>query len=109
MKLDREQLHTDMGLAAKTELGAFWPDVREYFESEHRKIIENLAMINRLLDLGQIDEEMAKSLKESQELVSRTLLLSVQGLTLIMIERALNAALDSIRESVNTVLDFELL
>ena len=109
MKLNKKQLKTDMRAATQSELGAFWPDVREYFESENRKIIENLLMIERLLELGQIDQEMAKSLKESQDLVSRTLLLSVQGLTLIMIERTLNAALDSIRESVNTVLDFELL
>ncbi len=41
--------------------------------------------------------------------MGKTLLLSVEGLTLIMIESTLNAALDSVRDAVNTVLDFDLL
>lgn len=109
MSLDKELLLSDMRAAAKDELGAFWPDVREYFISENRKIVENLSLIAHLLETEQIDQEMARSLKESQDLVSRTLLLTMQGLTLIMIESTLNAALDAIKESVNTVLDFQLL
>lgn len=109
MSLDKALLLSDMRAAAKDELGAFWPDMREYFIAENRKIVENLSLITHLLETGQIDQEMAKSLKESQDLVSRTLLLTVQGLTLIMIERTLNKVLDSIKDSVNTVLDFDLL
>jgi hypothetical protein len=36
-------------------------------------------------------------------------LLAVKGLTQLMVEEALNAALDAVREIVNGVLDFDLL
>lgn len=109
MKFDKKQLHAQMREATKNELGAFWPDVRAYFEAENRKMVESLKMIERLREDNQIDQEMAQALIQGQAKARETLLLSVEGLTIIMIERTLNAALDSIRESVNTVLDFDLL
>ena len=109
MGLNKKDLRDRMREAARTELGAMWPDVREYIEAENRKLIETLKMIELLRADNRIDPMTANSLLEGQKLVGKTLLLSVEGLKLIMIERTINAALDSVREAVNTVLDFELL
>lgn len=109
MKLDKKQLRTNMREATRNELGAIWPDVREYFEAENRKLIETLKMIALLRAQGKINDETAKSLLEGQTIVRETLLLTIEGMTTIMIENTLNAALDSIRDAVNTVLNFKLL
>nr|CAA6824040.1 MAG: Unknown protein [uncultured Thiotrichaceae bacterium] len=109
MKFNKKQLRRNMREATKNELGVLWPDVREYMEAENRKMIESLKMIHELRKLNRIDLEMAQALIQGQKEARTTLLLSIDGLKVIMIERTLNAALDSIRESVNTVLDFELL
>ncbi|MGB0847940.1 MAG: hypothetical protein ACPGSM_14510 [Thiolinea sp.] len=109
MGLNKRELRDQMREATRRELGALWPDVREYFEAENRKLVETLKMIALLKAAGKIDHLTAQSLLEGQKMVRRTLLLTVEGLTTIMIENTLNAALDSIREAVNTVLDFDLL
>ena len=109
MRIDKRALHSSMREASREQLNDIWPDVREYIEAENRKLVETLKMIELLKANNRIDETTAKSLLEGQKLVGKTLLLSVEGLTLIMIERTLNAALDSVREAVNTVLNFELL
>lgn len=109
MKLNKKELRATMREATRNELGAMWPDVREYFEAENRKLIEMLKMIALLKAQGKIDDITAKSLLEGQAMVRETLLLTIEGMTIIMIENTLNAALDSIRDAVNTVLDFKLL
>ena len=109
MKLNKKELRANMREATRNELGAMWPDVREYFEAENRKLIEMLKMIALLKAQGKIDDITAKSLLDGQAMVRETLLLTIEGMTTIMIENTLNAALDSIRDAVNTVLDFKLL
>ena len=109
MKLNKRELRTNMREATRTKLGAMWPDVREYFEAENRKLIETLKMIELLRASGRIDSLTAQSLLEGQFLARETLLLTIEGLTTIMIENTLNAALDSVRDAVNTGLNFKLL
>lgn len=109
MGINKKELRANMRTASREQLQALWPDVREYIEAENRKLVETLKMIELLRDNNRIDETTAKSLLDGQKLVGKTLLLSVEGLTLIMIESTLNAALDSVRDAVNTVLDFDLL
>ena len=109
MKLDKKALRKNMRTATREALGERWSDVREYFEAENRKLIETLKMITLLHAAGKIDDLTAKSLLEGQVMVRETLLLTVEGMSIIMVENTLNAALDSIREAVNTVLKFPLL
>ena len=109
MKLDKKALRDNMRAATRKELEDRWPDVREYFEAENRKLIETLKMIALLHADGKIDDLTAKSLLEGQVMVRETLLLTVEGMTVIMVENTLNAVLDSVRDAVNTVLNFKLL
>ncbi len=109
MKFDKKAMRANMRTATRTALGEQWSEVREYFEAENRKLIETLKMIALLHTSGKIDDLTAKSLLEGQVLVRESLLLAVEGMTLIMVETTLNAALDSIRKAVNTALKFPLL
>lgn len=109
MNLDVGELASSMIKAFKGELSEKWPDVKEYAETEARKLAENFAMIERMKLSGEITEQQAKLHHDIQKNASRAVLLAVEGLGLIAVEQALNAAMNVLRETVNGALDFALL
>lgn len=109
MSLDIGELASSMIGAFKAELSDKWPDVKEYAETEAKKLAENFAMIERMKLSGEITEEQAKLLHDIQKNASRAVLLAVEGLGLIAVEQAINAAMNVLRDTVNGALDFALL
>lgn len=109
MSLDVGDLASKMFEAFKGKLSDKWPDVKDYAETESKKLAENFIMIEKLKLSGDITEEQAKLHHEIQRNASRSVLLTIEGLGLIAVEQAINAAMDVLKDIVNGALDFTLL
>ncbi len=109
MSLDVEAIAKDMLGAAKGVVGDKWPTTKKYFESETKIFAERLASIEKMRKSGLISEDRAKLHFDFQKEAWETVLLAVQGLTQLMVEQALNAALEVVRAVVNKAIGFALL
>jgi hypothetical protein len=109
MSLNVSQLRRAMVNAAKDELGDKWPEIKVYAESEAKKIAETIKMIAKLTKDGDISISAARLHLNIQKNAARTVLLTVEGLGLLAVEAAVNAAVRAIRETVNTALGFALI
>jgi len=109
MALDVGELVKKMFEAFETSLVDKWPEIKDYAEAEAKKMAESLVMIEKLVLAGQITEEQAKLHFQIQRNATRMVLLTIEGLGIIAVEQAINAALDVLKDTVNTALDFTLL
>ena len=109
MSLSASKLGKDILAAIKGTLTAKWPDIKEYGESEARKLAQTLVMIEALTISGKIDEEQARLHLEIQKNATRTVLLTLEGLGILAVEAAINAALKVVKDTVNTAVGFALL
>jgi len=95
--------------AAKGTLDRDWPRVRGFAEPEITKLANTLVEIGKLFLEGKITELEARSLLEIHKNTLRTVLLAIQGLSLLAVENAINAALGAVRDAVNGSLGLALL
>ena len=109
MNLDVGQLAGSMLTAALAVLKKQAPEIKEYAQTEFRKIADTIVMIGRLFAAGQINEQEAKLHLQIQTNASRAVLLAVEGLGLLAAEQAINAALGAVKDTVNAALPFHLL
>ncbi len=109
MSIDERELASAMFEAFKGKLTEKWPEVKDYAEAESKKLAESLAMIEKLKLAGEINEEQAKLHLEIQKNATRTVLLTIEGLGIIAVEQAINAAMSVLKEAVNTALGFTLI
>ena len=109
MALDVGELARKMFEAFESSLIDKWPEVKDYAETEAKKMAESLVMIEKLILTDQINEEQAKLHFQIQQNATRMVLLTIEGLGIIAVEQAINAALDVLKDTVNTALDFTLL
>ena len=109
MSLDVEAIGKDMLAAAKGVVGDQWPTTRKYFQSETKIFAERLASIAKLRKAGLISEDRARAHLAFQKDAWETVLLAVAGLTQLMLEAALNAALKVVRDIINKAVGFALL
>ena len=109
MALNIQDLLGPMLDAAKIVVGKQWPNVQNYTETEMKKIGEKILEIEKMKLEGTTTDERAKLLLNIQVNASKTVLLAVKGITKIMEEQAINAALGAIRDVVNKAIGFSLL
>ncbi|MGF1729495.1 hypothetical protein [Photobacterium kasasachensis] len=109
MSLDVGNLASKMFEVFKDSLSENWPDVKDYALVESKKLAENFAMIEKLKVTGEITEEQAILHHDIQRNATRTVLLTIQGLGLLAVEQAINAAMSVVKDTVNGALDFALL
>ena len=109
MSLNLEQLAAAMVNAAKGQITDNWPQIKDYAEQEAKKLAENFVLIEKQKLTNQLSDEQAELMHQMQKNASKAVLLSVQGMTTLMAEQALNAALDAVKTTVNTALNFTLL
>lgn len=109
MSLDIQQLSEAMLSAAKGVVSDKWPSTKQYFESETQIFAQRLTGIAAMYAAGDISESRAKLHLQFQKEAWETVLLAVAGLNQLMIEQALNAALDVVREAVNATIGFALI
>jgi len=108
-KLNLKDLTGPMLSASKNTLNERWPDIREYAKTEMKSIAESIVLIQKLRALGKITEQQASMLLEMKRNTTRIVLLAVDGMTLLMVEETINAAIKAVRDVVNKSLKFALL
>ena len=109
MSLSASKLGKEILAALKGSLADKWPDIKEYGESEAKKLAHTLVMIDALTASGKIDKEQARLHLEIQKNATRTVLLTLEGLGILTVEDAINAALKAVKDTVNTSVGFALL
>lgn len=109
MALKASNLVKQMLVAAKGELEDKWPDVKIYAETEAKKLAQTVVMIEKLKLSGKVSKKQADILLDMQKQTSRVVLLTVEGLSLLSAEAAINAAMKSIRETVNGAIGWTLI
>lgn len=109
MAINIAAIAKDMLNAAKPVLQNYWKEVKPYVEKESKAFAQNLAMIAKLKLEGRITREEALLHIEIQKNSFRTVLLAIQGLGLIAVENALNAAIGVIATTVNKAIGWNLL
>ena len=70
---------------------------------------ESFVMIEKLIIMDKITEEQARIHFHIQHNATRMVLLTVEGLGIIAVEQAINAALDVLKDTINTALNFTLI
>jgi hypothetical protein len=104
-----QQVIPGMISAAQGVFGKKWPVIKDYAEAELEKLARTLVQIETLKISGQISEAEASVLLEMQKNTARAVMLALQGMSLLLVEGAINAALAIVKDSVNTALGFVLL
>lgn len=95
--------------AAKAVFNTQWKEVKPYAEQEFKAFTQNIQMINKLKEKGKITEAQAKLYFENQNLSIRIVLLSLEGISLVTIENAINAAINVVKDTVNTAIGWTIL
>ena len=109
MALNVGQLTKQMLDAAKPILVDFWKETKPFAEKEFRAFAQNLVMIEKLKLTNKISKEAAALHVDIQKNSLRTVLLTIQGLGVLAVEKAIMAAIDVIRGSVNKIIGWNLL
>lgn len=79
-------------------------DVADYAQAEGRKLATSAAEIAALFASGTINQEEARLHLNIQKHASRAVLLAIAGVSLVAAEQAINAALNIIKEGVQTAI-----
>jgi hypothetical protein len=109
MALNVGQLVTQMLMAAAEPLKAGGQKVLVYAKSEFLKIAQTIALIEEEALTGTLTKDEAALLLDMQKNASRAVLAGVEGMSLLAVEQAINAALSAIKAIVNGTLPFKLI
>ena len=109
MALDVGTLASQMLAAALPVLKKGAQDAESFAKTEFTKIAQTIVGIGEQLAIGQINKQQAGLLLDMQTSASRNVLLTLEGLALLAVEEAINAALGVVKTAVNTALGFALI
>lgn len=104
-----DTLWPSMLAAFEKKITSNWLGIRDYVETEMKKLAQCFAAIVNMQTDGTLDKEQARRYFAIQKNATLTVLLSIQGLTLIAIEQALDAALSVVKDTVDKALGWPLL
>ena len=104
MKIDSAELLKNMLNAAQGVLKKKWPVAKDYAENEFRKLLEEVEHIAELKAKRKITKAEAIYLINLQRNSARMVMLTLEGLGIIAVEDAINAALLAVRETINSAL-----
>ena len=109
MALNFNSLLDNMVGAAKESLGEHWEGIKDVAITSFKSLALHLVEIEKMRINGTISEEKACLLTGMQKDSIKIAIATEKGLSLIAAEAALNAALDIIRNTVNTAIGFAIL
>lgn len=108
-EFDVKGLIQSMLTASKDVLKKEWKHVAPVAELQIKNIIHNLEQIAALKINGKITEEQAKLHLTIQKESFKTILLSFEGIGIIAAEKAINAALNTAKTTINKAIGWRLL
>ncbi len=86
-----------------------WRKTAASAEEAFRKIASDIAYIESRRIAGDMTDEEARIHLDMQKNAARTVLLSLEGMGLLAVEQAINAALAAVKDTVNRVVGFVLI
>jgi uncharacterized protein (DUF305 family) len=95
--------------AARGELKEKWPEARNFAESEAMSFVQRMAEIKIWKERGEITEEQAQALSRLHQRSMKMVFTALEGISLAMAEKAINAALDVVRGTINTAIGWAIL
>ncbi len=104
-----EEIAKQMLAAAKVVFDEKWPEVKKFAESESKKFAGNMAEIAIWKASNEITEDEAKSLVSLHKRSMKMVFTALEGISLAIAEKAINAAIDVIRKAANTAIGFAIL
>jgi 23S rRNA pseudoU1915 N3-methylase RlmH len=109
MAIELTEILTSMLNIAKANLKKYWAEAGPYAEMEFKKIALSIVTIEKMKLEGTITEEQARLHLDIQKNSARAVLLTIEGLGIIAVERTINAALAAVKEVVNKAIGWPLL
>jgi hypothetical protein len=109
VSLKLSDLAKSMVGAAKGSLAEDWPKVKDFAKPEFEKLAKAVVDIAKLGPAGKINEQQAKALLAIHRNTTLTVLLTIEGMGLIAVENAINAALGAVRDAINSAAGFVIL
>jgi hypothetical protein len=109
MELDFKQVGIDMGTTFFNSLKGKAPDIESYAKGEGNKMAQCLATIAESVAAGTITQDEAKLQLDIQKQAARAVLLTVEGIGILDVEAATNAALGVVKGVVNKAIGFALI
>lgn len=95
--------------AIKVALGDKWDEAKDFAESEAKKYAQNIAEIALWKETGKITEEQAIVLMRMHKRSMKMVLTALEGISLVLAEKAINAAIDAIAGLVNGLIGWDIL
>lgn len=108
-KIDINELLKSMLSASKNVLKKEWKNISPIAELQLKNIIHNLEQIAVLKLEGKITEHQAKLHLTIQRESFKTILLSFEGIGIITAEKAINAALNAVRTTINKTIGWTII
>lgn len=105
---DVKSVISDMLKAVKGVLTKQWPEVKDYAEEEMDKIARRVELILKKYAAGEINEAEAKLLLQMQKNAAAGTLAILEGISRLMAEQGVNAALGVLRNAIEGILPFDL-
>jgi len=102
-------LVSDMLQAVKASLGKDYSKVKDFARPEVQRLARSVVDIAKLVAAGKVTKQQAKSLVAIHKNTTRVVFLTIEGLGIIAVENALNAAIGAIRDTVNGAVKFALI
>src|SRR5262245_11391051 len=102
-------LATDMLQAVKASLGKDFGKAKDFAKPELQRLARSLVDITKLVAEDKVTKQQAKSLLAIHRNTTKVVLLTIEGLGIIAVENALNAAFSVIRDTVNGFVKFALI
>ena len=109
MDLKTGELAAQMTEAAIRSFGADWPKAKDYARAELKKLAQSLIDIAKLIAAGKVNKQQAQALLQIHRNTTQTVLLTIEGLGVIAVENAINAALGAVATAVNKAAGLALL
>lgn len=109
MSIQFEEIFQIMVHAAEGSFKKHWPTIKDYATGEFDKLATTIVNIEILLKTSQISAGEASILLEMQKNTARAVMLALKGMTLLMVEQAINDALDAVKKIVNDSLGLPFL
>jgi hypothetical protein len=109
MAIDIQGLAQQMLSVAVPILKQGAQNVQSFAKVEFAKIAQTIASIGEQFASEEINQAQASLLLDMQTSASRNVLLTLEGLSLLAVEQAINAALGVVKTTVNTAVGFALI
>lgn len=109
MALKPKDMFEPMLAAARQSLGKDWPKAKDYAKTAFTGLAHALVDISALAASGKVNKQQAQALLRIHRNTTTMVLLTIEGLGIIAVENAVNAALKVVRDAVNAAAGLAIL